>query len=327
MSPWGAILMFYKTCSKCTAAIFISSVILLCISVTACEKKEQDDAISSPGKVTIQNCGSDTMVVLAQAWAEHYAKIKPSVSVEVSGGGSGTGIAALINGTADFANCTRPMTKEEIRMAESNTGKKIQEYLVGYDALAIYIHKDNPLDEISIAQLAEIYGEGGTITKWSQLGIKNPSCPSDTIIRIGRQSSSGTYYYFREVLLGNQGDFKLGSRDLHGSKDVVELLAITPCAIGYSGMRYATSYVKKLKVAQKRNGPYFEATVETVLDGSYPIRRPFYMYSLGRPTGETKRYLEWIYSDDAQNIAQRTGYVPLPQTERVMRKASLATTD
>jgi len=319
--------MFYKTRSKCAAAIFICCAILLFISVTACEKKEQDAAIYLPGKVTIQNCGSDTMVVLAQAWAEHYAKIKPSVSVEVSGGGSGAGIAALINGTADFANCTRPMTKEEIRMAENNTGKEIQEYLVGYDALAIYIHKDNPLDGISIRQLAEIYGEGGTVTRWSQLGIKNPSCPSDNIIRISRQSSSGSYYYFREILLGNQGDFKLGSRDLHGSKDVVELVAITPCAIGYSGMRYVTSYVKKLKVAQKDTGPYYEATVETVLDGTYPIRRPFYMYSLGLPTGETKTYLEWIYSDNAQNIAQRMGYVPLPQAERAIRKARLATTD
>ena len=196
--------MFYKTSSKRAAAIFICCAILLCISVTACEKKEQNGALSSAGKVTIQDCGSDTMVVLAQAWAEHYAKIKPSVSVEVSGGGSGAGIAALINGTADIANCTRPMTKEEIRMAENNTGKEVQEYLVGYDALAIYIHKDNPLDEISIGQLAEIYGEGGTISKWSQLGIKNPGCPSDTIIRISRQSSSGTYYYFREILLGNQ---------------------------------------------------------------------------------------------------------------------------
>jgi phosphate transport system substrate-binding protein len=219
------------------------------------------------------------------------------------------------------------MTKLEIRMAKDNTGKEPQEYLVGYDALAVYVHKDNPLDWISIEQLAEIYGEGGTIAKWSQLGIENPGCPSDDIIRISRQSSSGTYYYFREVLLGKQGDFKLGSRDLHGSKDVVELVAMTPCAIGYSGMRYATSHVKKLKVAKKNNGPPFEATVETVLDGTYPIHRPFYMYSLGRPTGETRTYLEWIYSDNAQNIAEKMGYVPLPQTERSMRKASLATTD
>jgi phosphate transport system substrate-binding protein len=320
-------LMFYKTSGKCASSLLICSAILLCISAAGCKKGDQEAVVSSPAKVTIQNPGSDTMVVLAQAWAEQYAKIKPSVSVEVSGGGSGAGIAALINGTAEIANSTRPMTKQEIGMAEDNTGKEPQEYVVGYDALAIYVHKDNPLDGISIEQLAEIYGEGGTITKWSQLGIKNPGCPSDDIIRISRQSSSGTYYYFREVLLGKQGDFKLGSRDLHGSKDVVELVAMTPCAIGYSGMRYATSYVKKLKVAKKDNGPPVEASVETVLDGTYPIHRPFYMYSLGRLAGETRTYLEWIYSDTAQNIAEKMAYVPLPQAERTMRKASLATTD
>jgi phosphate transport system substrate-binding protein len=319
--------MFYKTGSKCAASILISSVILLCISATSCTKEEQEAAVSSPEKVTVQNSGSDTMVVLAQAWAEEYAKVKPSVSVEVSGGGSGAGIASLINGTADIANSTRPMTKQEIEMAKDNTGKEPQEYIVGYDALAIYVHKDNPLNGISIGQLAEIYGEGGTITKWSQLGIKYPGCLSDDIIRISRQSSSGTYYYFREVLLGKQGDFKLGSRDLHGSKDVVELVATTPCAIGYSGMRYATSYVKKLKVADKDNGPFFEANVETVRDSTYPIHRPFFIYSLGRPTGETRSYLEWIYSDNAQDIAQIMGYVPLPHAERTMRKARLATTD
>jgi phosphate transport system substrate-binding protein len=318
--------MSYKIKSKCAAFILICSVILLCISVTACKKEEQEADISAPHKLTVLNSGSDTMVVLAQAWAEEYAKVKPSVSVEVCGGGSGAGIAALINGTADIANSTRPMTKEEIEMAKDNTGKKPEEYIVGYDALAIFVHKDNPLDGISMGQLAEIYGEGGTITKWSQLGIKYPGCLSDDIIRISRQSSSGTYYYFRKVLLGKHGDFKLGSRDLHGSKDVVELVATTPCAIGYSGMRYATSYVKKLKIASKDSGPFIEATVETVRNGTYPIHRPFFIYSLGRPTGETRSYLEWIYSDKAQNIAHKMGYVPLPKAERTKMKAPFAST-
>ena len=320
-------MIFSKIGSRSAASILICSTIFLCLSVTGCNKDEQEAAISPTNNRTIQNSGSDTMVVLAQAWAEEYAKIKPSVSVEVSGGGSGAGIAALINGTVNIANSTRPMTKQEIEMAIDNTAKKPREYVVGYDALAIYVHRDNPLSGISIGQLAEIYGEGGTITKWSQLGIKYPGCPSDDIVRISRQSSSGTYYYFREVLLGKQGDFKLGSRDLHGSKDVVESVATTPCAIGYSGMSYATSSLKKLKVAKENNGPYFEATVVTVLESTYPIHRPFYMYSLARPTGETKSYLEWIYSDNAQSIAGIMGYVPLPQAVRAMRKASLTTAD
>jgi len=255
------------------------------------------------------------MVNVAQAWAEEYAKLEPSVSVEVSGGGSGTGIAALINGTVDIANCSRRMKQEEIDRARQNTGKEPKEFVVGHDALAIYVHKDNPLNEITLEQLAKIYGEGGKIEKWSQLGIANPKCENDEIIRISRQSNSGTYHYFRNALLGDQGDFKLGSRDLHGSKDVVELVERTPCALGYSGMGYATERVKKLKVAKKAGDPAYEPIVETTINGTYPIARPLLMYSLGEPAGEVKKYLDWIYSETGQKIVGETGYVPLPKPQ------------
>ena len=182
------------------------------------------------------------------------------------------------------------------------------------------LHKGNPLNQISIGQLAEIYGEGGKTTKWSQLGIKHPACPNDEIIRVSRQSNSGTYHYFREAILGKKRDFKLGSRDLHGSKDVVELVGRTPCAIGYSGMGYATEHVKKLKIAKKAGATGYEPSVETALNGKYPIARPLYMYSLGEPTGEVEKYLQWIYSDSGQKIVETSGYVPLPQEERVMAK-------
>jgi phosphate transport system substrate-binding protein len=195
-----------------------------------------------------------------------------------------------------------------------------QKFVVGYDALAVYVHKDNPLNQISLGQLAEIYGEGGKTTKWSQLGIKHPACPNDEIIRVSRQSNSGTYHYFREAILGKKRDFKLGSRDLHGSKDVVELVGRTPCAIGYSGMGYATEHVKKLKIAKKAGATGYKPSVETALNGTYPIARPLYMYSLGEPTGEVKKYIEWIYSDFGQKIVETNGYVPLPQDERVMAK-------
>lgn len=289
--------------------------ILFCACLTGCSKKSEETGTPSSGRVIIQNSGSDTMVNVVQAWAEEYAKVEPSVSVEVSGGGSGTGIAALINGTVDIANCSRKMKQEEIDRATQNTGKVPKEFVVGYDALAIYVHKDNPLDEITIEQLAQIYGESGKIEKWSQLGIANPACENDEIIRISRQSNSGTYHYFREALLGSQGDFKLGSRDLHGSKDVVELVARTPCAIGYSGMGYSTERVKKLKVTKKAGEPAYEPTVETTLNGTYPIARPLLMYSLGEPAGEVKKYLDWIHSDVGQKIVEETGYVPLPKPQ------------
>jgi phosphate transport system substrate-binding protein len=263
------------------------------------------------GKFIIQNQGSDTMVNLAQAWAEKYAAINPNVSVEVSGGGSGTGIAALINGTVDIANCSRTMKPEEVERAKQNTGKEPIQYIVGYDALAVYVHQNNPLDEISIEQLADIYGENGKTVKWSELGIQNSECSNDEIIRVSRQSNSGTYYYFRETLLGNKQDFKLGSRDLHGSKDVVELVGKTPCAIGYSGMGYATDHVKMLKISKKSGEVAYAPNLENALSKTYPIARPLYMYSLGELTGESKAYLDWVLSPAGQKIVEDNGYVPI----------------
>ena len=310
--------MFSHSPLKQNTTAFVYFAVVITIFVAGCGQKSEETPTSSSGKSVIQNSGSDTMVNLAQTWAEQYAEINPSVSVEVSGGGSGTGIAALINGTVDIANCSRQMELEEMARAKQNTGKEPQKFVVGYDALAVYVNKENPLDQITIEQLAEIYGEGGKIIRWSQLGINNPACPNDEIIRVSRQSNSGTYHYFRETLLGTEKDFKLGSRDLHGSKDVVELVGRTPCAIGYSGMGYATEHVKKLKVSREAGKPAYEPSLETALDGTYPISRPLYMYSLGEPTGEIRKYLEWIYSDVGQAIVEQSGYVPLPRQERTM---------
>jgi phosphate transport system substrate-binding protein len=294
----------FLACSAAVAAMGLLQV--------GCGGPNENDA---PEKTVIQNAGSDTMVNLAQAWAEDYAGVESTVSVEISGGGSGTGIAALINGTVDIANCSRQMKPEELERAEQNTGKRPVEFVVGYDALAVYVHRDNPLDEISIEQLAQIYGEKGNLTQWTQLGINHTACASDEIIRISRQSNSGTYYYFREALLGSTQDFKLGSRDLHGSKDVVDLVGSTPCAIGYSGMGYATEKVKMLKIAVKEGDTAYPPTLETALDGTYPVARPLYMYTLGEPTGEIKAYIDWVFSEVGQEIVEKNGYVPFQKEE------------
>ena len=292
----------------------ICALVVLAFScvIIGCSPKDGESVAAS--KVTaqvIKNKGSDTMVNLAQAWAERYTGITSTASVEVSGGGSGTGVAALINGTVDIANCSRQIKPKELELATQNTGKAPQEFIVGYDALAVYVHHDTPLDKITIPQLAEIYGEDGNITKWSDLGITHTDCPSDRIIRISRQSNSGTYFYFREALLGKTRDFELGSLDLHGSKDVVEVIGRTPCAIGYSGMGYATSHVKMLEVATADGAPYYAPNLENVLAKTYPIARPLYMYSLGEPTGEVKAYLDWILSAEGQKIVEKLGFVPL----------------
>ncbi len=294
-------------------AIICLLVVFVCGFVSiGCSPTDSNNAVAkSSVHVTIKNKGSDTMVNLAQAWAEKYTNITSTASVEVSGGGSGTGVAALINGTVDIANCSRQIKPKELEQATQNTGKAPQEFIVGYDALAVYVHHDTPIDKITIPQLAEIYGEDGTITLWSHLGIQNSACPSDRIIRISRQSNSGTYFYFREALLGENRDFELGSLDLHGSKDVVEVIGRTPCAIGYSGMGYATPHVKMLEIATAPGEPYYAPTLENVLAKSYPIARPLYMYSLGEPTGEIKAYLDWILSAEGQQIVQQLGFVPV----------------
>ena len=263
-------------------------------------------------KTVIQNIGSDTMVNLAQAWAEAYAKIEPHVSVEVSGGGSGIGIAALINGTCDIANSSRQLEPEEVEKCKAKHGHEPKEFMVGYDALSIYVHPTNPLNEISIEELGEIYREGGKIDKWSDLGLKMPG-GKDQIIRVSRQNNSGTYHYFRETVVGKKADFKLGSRDMNGSKDVVELVSRTPGAIGYSGMGYATKAVKTVKVAKKKGGPYVQPSIPTTLDKTYPIARPMFMYTPGQPPPHVQKYIAWILGDAGQKIVEETGYVPLPR--------------
>jgi phosphate transport system substrate-binding protein len=303
----------FKSSNKLSAAVNLCLGVAVCFGLASCGKKGDSGDTSTGGKVVIQNAGSDTMVNLAQAWAEQYATVDAGISVEVSGGGSGTGIAALINGTVDIANCSRAMKPGEIERAKQNTGKDPKQYIVGYDALAVYVHAKNPLNEVTIEQLGNIYGEGGNLTSWSQFGVSHSSCSSDEVIRVSRQSNSGTYHYFREALLGKTRDFKLGSRDLHGSKDVVELVEKTPCAIGYSGMGYATDHVKMLKVARKDGETAYTPNIQNALAGTYPIARPLYMYFLGEPTGSAKQYLDWILSEEGQKIVESNGYVPLNQ--------------
>jgi phosphate transport system substrate-binding protein len=282
-----------------------------CLNYFACLHVGSSSSTTGVAQTTIQNTGSDTMVNLAQAWAEIYAGVDPDVSIEVSGGGSGVGIAALIDGTIDLANCSRKMEENEIEEAKKNTGKVPQEFLVGYDALAIYVHKDNPLDSLSIEQLADIYVENGTTTRWSQLGVTLPKGSRDEIMVLSRQSNSGTYHYFREAILGKKNDMRLGTIDMNGSKDVVELVGRTMSAIGYSGMGYATDKVKMLKITKKLGLKAYAPNIENTQNGKYPVARPLLMYTLGEPSERIRRYLDWILSDEGQKIVQISGYVPL----------------
>lgn len=261
----------------------------------------------------IQNKGSDTLVNVAQAWAEEYQMVNPEVAVAVTGGGSGTGIASLMNGTVDIANASRSIKDSERENLIAN-GNNPVEFVVGFDALAIFLHNDNPIEEISLEQLKAIYADGGELESWSQLGVTVPGCSSDEIIRISRQNNSGTYAYFREAVLDDE-DFKLGSRDMHGSKDVVDLVANTACAIGYSGLAYASDEVHMPAVSSDGGATYVVPSVDTAIDGTYPIARPLLMYTANQPEGAVAEYLEWIMSDEAQCIIKDKGYAPAGPVE------------
>ena len=255
---------------------------------------------------TIRVEGSDTMVNLGVAWSEAYMRERPDVNIEVSGSGSGIGIKTLAEGEADMANSSREMEAEEIELAKANTGHEPIKHIVGWDALAVYVHIDNPLDSISLEELAEIYGEDGTITNWSALGG-----PDSEIAVVSRNNASGTYKYFQKAIMGKR-KYRLGTLDQSGSKDVVELVSNTRSAIGYSGMGYnRPGEVKMLRVSVKKGEPGIEPTPDNVQNGTYPITRPLLVYTAGEPTGTLKAYLDWIATVPAQEIVTQQGYVPI----------------
>ena len=286
-----------KTCTRVYVSLAVG---LALVSIGA----------SAADRTVIQNKGSDTLVNVAQAWAEAYREVDPNVAVAVSGGGSGTGIAAMINGTVDIANASRKMKDKEVAAAKEH-GQDPKEHVVGYDALAVFIHQDNPATSLSIPQLADIYGRGKKVEKWSQLGLKVPGCNSDEIVVVSRQNNSGTYAYFQEAVLGKKGKYRQGTLDMHGSKDVVDLVEKTPCAIGYSGLAYATDHIKMACIATETGGPCISPSEETASDHSYPIARPLFMYTNGEPQGAIKAYMDWILSDAGQCIIMKKGYAPV----------------
>jgi len=265
-------------------------------------------ATGTQARTVLQNKGSDTLVNVAQAWAEEYQNKNTDVAIAVSGGGSGTGIAAMINGTVDIANASRKMKDKEKKMAKDR-GQDPVEHIVGYDALAVFIHKDNPAKTMTIEQLADIFGRKGKAKNWSDLGIKVPGC-EDKIVVVSRQNNSGTYAYFKKAVLGKGNKFRQGTLDMHGSKDVVDLVEKTPCAIGYSGLAYATDHIQMACIS-KGGADCLVPSVDSAGDGTYPIARPLMMYTNGAPQGEIKTYMDWIMSDEGQCIILKKGYAPI----------------
>jgi phosphate transport system substrate-binding protein len=280
------------------------TTLFFCLVFIQCNKR------SGSASDTIQIKGSDTMVNLVQAWVEAFKLVDPSIDIEVSGGGSGVGIAALERGAVDIATASRNIKENEAKAVTENTGKEPVEFVVAYDALALYINKNNPLDSITLPDLARIYGDSNRVSHWSEINISIPQVKNDKIIRISRQSSSGTYEFFREKVL-HKKDFSLGSCDMNGSKEVVELVGSTKTAIGYSGMGYATSAIKMLKLMKKEGDTAYAPSVENTLNKRYPLARSLQMYTLGQPVGAIKKFLDWVHSEEGQKLVAENGFVPV----------------
>jgi len=268
-------------------------------------------AEASKKTVEIRAKGSDTLIQLATAWAEAYRKVKPNVFINANGGGTGTGVAALQNNTTEICDASREMKPEEKAKVKEVTGKDAKEFVVAYDALAVYSNPQNPIKEISVEELREIWAEGGTITMWEQV---TPAFKGK-IALFGRQNNSGTYDYFREHVCGKkdgkQREFRGGISEMNGSSEVVENVAKTPTSLGYSGMGYKTPNVNWLKVSNKKGEPGIEPGADVARSGKYPIARKLYLYTAGEPTGDLKEYIDWILSPEGQKIVEKEGFVPL----------------
>lgn len=285
--------------------------ILVVLIISACSTGAGGGDTSPTGSNEyLNNVGSDTMVNLALAWAEEFQMENPQSNLAVSGGGSGTGIASLINKTTDVANASRKIKSEEIANAEENGIEPI-EFIVARDAIAIIVNPNNPISELTLQQLSDIYS--GKINNWQELGGEERP-----IVRLSRETNSGTHVYFLEQVLrlGDKEDKTLFSTDtllLPSSEVIGAEIRQNPNAIGYDGLGYVTPDMKVVAVADARqeNPEFIFPSAGTVNDGTYPIARDLYMYTAGQPEGFIKRYIEWIFTPQAQDIVTELGFVPI----------------
>lgn len=281
---------------------FLISFILI-----SCGSSSSETNSDSPTQY-IENKGSDTIVNLALAWAETYQADHSDVRISVTGGGSGTGIAALINGTVDLANASRKIKDEEVAEAQSK-GVNPVEHIIARDAIAVIVNPENPVSELTLQQISDIYS--GKITNWSEVGGEDRP-----IVKLSRETNSGTHVYFLETVLrlGDSDNTTLFSMDtllLPSSEGIISEVRQNPNAIGYDGLGYVPDDLKMIAIAKEEGGAYVLPAIETVNDKTYPIARDLYMYTNGEPAGIVKEYLDWILSAEAQEIVAKLGFVPV----------------
>ena len=280
---------------------FLSSFIF-----SSCGSSNNSSTSDSPANY-IENKGSDTIVNLALAWAEKYQGDHPDVRISVTGGGSGTGIAALVNGTVDLANASRKIKDEETSEAQAN-GVTPVEHIIARDAIAVIVNPNNPVNELTLQQISDIYS--GKYTNWNEVGGEDRP-----IVRLSRETNSGTHVYFLETVLrlGSKDDKTLFSTNtllLPSSEGIISEVRDNPNAIGYDGLGYVPKDLKMIAIAKEAGGEYVLPSIDTVNDKTYAIARDLYMYTNGEPVGVVKDYLDWILSDEAQVIVAELGFVP-----------------
>jgi len=265
-------------------------------------------AFAAKDKNSIQVKGSDTMVNLAQAWAEKYMQENPGDFVAVTGGGSGTGISSLISGTCDIANASRTIKEKEIALAKQR-GINPFEIKVGLDGLAVVVNPKNPVTKLTIDQLAQIFT--GKITNWKEGGGRDAK-----IVILSREVNSGTHVYFKEHVIrkGNpegKEEFASGALLLSSSQAIADEVAQNPAAIGYYGMGYISSKQKPIMVAKDEKSEYEVPSIENVINGKYPISRPLFIYTNGQPQGLVKKFVDFALSKEGQDIVLATDFVPV----------------
>jgi phosphate transport system substrate-binding protein len=285
-----------------TAAI----ALLILVSTPGCLPNARP--ASPPVKTAIVNKGSDTMVNLALAWAEAYRREEPAANISVTGGGSGTGIAALINGTVDLANASRRIKPEEVEAARAN-GIEPVETVVARDAIAVVVHRANPVERLTLRQISDIYS--GVFNNWSEVGGADRP-----IVRLSRETNSGTHVYFLEEVLrlGQPDNPTLFAPDtllLPSSEGIAAEIVYNENAIGYDGLGYVTDEMKVVAVGVDPAGPFYRPSAETVNTRLYPIARDLYIYSAGHPAPAAGAFLDWILTAAGQEIVAGLGFVPL----------------
>ena len=281
--------------------------LLTAFVLTSCGPTPSAGTASDSQTAYIENKGSDTIVNLALAWAERYQGEHPDIRISVTGGGSGTGIAALVNKTVDIANASRKIKSEGTDQAKANGVDPI-EHIIARDAIAVIVNPENPVNELTLQQISDIYS--GKITNWSEVGGEDRP-----IVRLSRETNSGTHVYFLETVLrlGSKEDKTLFSMDtllLPSSEGIIAEVRQNPNAIGYDGLGYVPKDLKMLAIAKEAGGAYVLPSIPTVNDKTYAIARDLYMYTNGEPTGAVKDYLDWILSPEAQQIVAELGFVP-----------------